>query len=174
MSDKKYIELVEKEGYQYVTRLIGKEGAVVIIPMIVFKNGDVKFQLILSERPTFDKPILEFPAGLLDDSTKSIEDMIHSELKEETGWTGDILKIYDPSPSSSGITDELLHIAIVRLIAKDKPSFVGDEKITILPLMSVDELLEYEFKNKDKIYISSRIITFLIGFSTARAMYVDE
>lgn len=163
MPKKDYIHLVEKNGYQYVERLIGQRGAVVIIPCIE-KNCEIYLQLILSTRPTFDKPILEMPAGLLEDD-ELIEDCIYRELKEETGWTCEISKIFDPSPSSAGLSNELLHIALVKLKEQTNPNFQGDEKITILPLMTAQQILNYIEQNKDIILVSSRLVTYIIGFS---------
>lgn len=54
----KYLKLNKTEsGYEYVSRKIAKAGAVVIIPQY-FDGDGLKFQFILSKRPTFDKPIL--------------------------------------------------------------------------------------------------------------------
>lgn len=160
----KYIELVEKDEYQYVTRLIGKRGAVVIIPLKYEGfSGSPKIQLILSTRPTFDKPILEFPAGLLDDDNETIENTIHRELKEETGWTCDIDHIVGPCPSSAGLSDEALYIATVLLEAPGENNLQGDEKIKVLPLMDVQDVQHYIDINEDKIYVSSRVQTYLEG-----------
>lgn len=163
----KYISLVEKDGYEYVTRNIGKRGAVVIIAS-KFVRGVHYYQLILSTRPTFGKPILEFPAGLLDIEGESIADAALRELREETGWTGGIVisPFEDfPAPSSAGLTDEILYLTTVSLNEADQiaPAHEPGEKIVVLPLMSMDDIRVYITKHKDTLYVSSRLLAFWIG-----------
>jgi len=110
--DTKYLKLVvDKNGHEFVQRKIGRRGAVVIIP----STADGKFQFILSKRPTFKLPVLEFPAGLIDDD-ESISEAALRELKEETGWdNGEITWSFNNAPSSAGLSTELLHIRKVLL-----------------------------------------------------------
>jgi 8-oxo-dGTP pyrophosphatase MutT (NUDIX family) len=167
MSDQKYIEIRNNNGYEYVTRLIGTRGAVVIIA----KDEEDRYQLILSKRPTFDKPILEFPAGLIDHEDESLEEVAIRELREETGWdmSGGVfgLIVHDmyPSPSSGGLSDEILYFAVANLkfAKKFDPDHQDGEKITVLPLMNEDELCSYISSNKDTIHVSSRVLAFALG-----------
>jgi len=165
--DTKYLKLIKVGQYEYVTRLIGKRGAAMIIPfMCCGEKGkeNYRLQLILSVRPTFDKPILEFPAGLLDDDTESIEETALRELKEETGWEGKVTKSNRlASPSSSGLTDEVLYFIMVELLEKGETAHTGNEKITVLPLMSPAEILSYIKEHKNEIYVSSRLHAFIQG-----------
>lgn len=163
---KQYVKIVDTYGYQYASRITGKRGAVVVVPIYRdYETQELKLQLILSERPTFDKPILEFPAGLLDDDSLSIEDTVLKELREETGWTGEIHSVLDPAPSSAGITDEILYIATVFLTEKHEPSHQGNEKIKVLPLMSFVDFIKYINEEDGKILVSSRLVTYMLGFT---------
>lgn len=166
----KYIELRNNNGYQYVTRLIGKDGAVVVIPWkLVY--GEMRFQLILSHRPTFDKPILEFPAGLIDHEGESIFEVALRELKEETGWSGWANKDWYnplPSPSSAGLSDELLYFVSVELKTQSDNCLQGEEKLEVLPLMTITEIKDFITEHtvnndKDDFLVSSRLLTFLAG-----------
>lgn len=165
--DTKYLKLIKVGQYEYVTRLIGKRGAAMIIPFMCCGEKDkenYRLQLILSVRPTFDKPILEFPAGLLDDDTESIEETALRELKEETGWEGKVAKSNRlASPSSSGLTDEVLYFVMIELSERGETSHTGNEKITVLPLMSPAEILSYIEEHKNEIYVSSRLHAFIQG-----------
>lgn len=158
----KYIELKEKDGYEYVTRITGKRGAAVVIPYMSKYFFDKKFQLILNTRPTFDKPILEFPAGLID-GNESIETTAIRELKEETGWVGKVKSVLGFSPTSEGLTDEIIYFVLVKLVKKEQTNFDDGEKIEVLPLMSIGDIIEFIEENEEKIIVSSRVRAFIIG-----------
>lgn len=162
----KYIKLVKTDsGYEYVTRKIGHDGAVVVIPQCYTDEG-LKFQLILSTRPTFDKPILEFPAGLLDVSGESLGDAALRELKEETGWSGEaklgIISQF-PAPSSAGLSDELIYFVPVVLTEQNDPAQTAGEHIEILPLMTLQQISQYIEECGSTILMSSRLLSFLYG-----------
>lgn len=167
MNDFKYLELKKNGTYEYVTRKIGKDGAVVIIPIFIdFKTKELKFQLILSQRPTFAKPVLEFPAGLIDKENETKMEVAARELKEETGWNAEFpfsAITNFPAPSSAGITDELIYLVPAYLTTKEEPNYQEGEDIVVLPLMNFIELSEYMNNNRKKIYISSRLLTFYLG-----------
>ncbi len=61
-------------------------------------------------RPPCNKLMIEFPAGLVDESEPP-EVAAMRELKEETGYTGTLKKIHLGSYSSPGLTSETIHIA---------------------------------------------------------------
>jgi 8-oxo-dGTP pyrophosphatase MutT (NUDIX family) len=165
----KYLKLKEKNGYEFVERKIGRNGAVVIIPFKIIDNK-VLYQLIISKRETFGLPILEFPAGLIDREDEDIEEVAIRELEEETGWIGGNITArfwqQFSSPSSAGLSTELLYFVTIDITdaKKEKPNFDGNEKIAVCSLMSIFELFEYiESKGNKNFLVSSRLMTFLIG-----------
>ena len=158
----KYIEMKNNNGYQYVSR-INNQRAAVIIPYLFDETQGLKFyQLIISKRPTFNEHIIQFPAGLIDEG-ETIQQAAIRELKEQTGWSGLVKDVYLESPSSAGLSNQLLHVVIIQL--KEKYSTLDldmGQDITLMPLMTVKEINEYIKKNKN-LLVSSRVLTFLIG-----------
>jgi len=62
------------------------------IPFVYFKDNPVpKLLLIANYRIPVNKYVLEFPAGLLDEG-EDIEVCGLRELKEETGYSGEVFK----------------------------------------------------------------------------------
>lgn len=159
----KYLKLNKTEnGYEYVSRTLGDRGAVVIIPIKKCDNQENKIQLILSLRPTFELPILEFPAGLLDNPEETIEDAALRELREETGWTGEVKYVSKMGcPSSAGLTTEVIYFVIVELHDKIERELQPGEVIHVLPLMTAKKIQEYISK-KTHLIVSSRVETYLL------------
>lgn len=122
--------------------------------------------MILSQRPTFEKPILEFPAGLIDKEGESLIEVARRELKEETGWNAEFTPAVVttfPSPSSAGLSDELLYFVPARLTTQELPDHQEGEKITVLPLMNLREIGVYLVENESKMLVSSRLLAFYFG-----------
>lgn len=76
--------------YEAVERTTRKPGQVCdgvdVIPILKKKNQKDQLVFIANYRPPVDQFVLEFPAGLLDNT--DIEENALRELKEETGYTG--------------------------------------------------------------------------------------
>jgi len=110
----KYLQLVEKDGWEYVTK--PAKCAVVVIP--VLDNGNLI--LIDEYRHPLQKRVISFPAGLIGDEHQ--EDIFHGarrELLEETGYLSKNIKLLLPnSPSSSATTDELFNLMLATSLVK--------------------------------------------------------
>ena len=87
--------------------------------------------LVKEFRPPVGRPVMAFPAGLIDDG-ESIETAAMRELAEETGWTGRLLGISPACYSSPGMTDENMHFARVRLHAEGEPAHEAEESIEVI------------------------------------------
>lgn len=106
MPPKEYLQLCTVENYQYVTRSIGK-----CVVEIISTTEHEKILLIEQFRPILGKLVLEWPAGLVGDENidETIAEAAKKELLEETGYSSDTVIILQNGPSSSGLTDEIIH-----------------------------------------------------------------
>lgn len=96
--------------WEAVQRVGAQHAAVIIAQM---RQGK-EILLIRQYRPALDSYVLEFPAGLIDIGESASECALR-ELREETGYSGNILKIMPPAASSAGLCGELLTLVLVSI-----------------------------------------------------------
>ena len=146
--------------YQYVQR-IDNTKAVVIIAIKQSHIYGRKYQLILQDRPTFDTYILQFPAGLID-KMQTIECAALRQLKQETGYSGVVKKVSNASPSSAGLSTELLYFVTIQITEQDKVQLNDqNNNIVILPLMTKSEIIDYI--GNTNYLISSRVYCYFMN-----------
>lgn len=112
LTDEKYLNLYKKGRWIFTSRKTELDSieidAVVIIPIL---SDEKKLVMVSQFRPSVNKKVLEFPAGLVDEG----EDFITAaarELFEETNLTISKIRMVRKNVfSSAGLTDE--NIAVV-------------------------------------------------------------
>ena len=120
--------------WDFVRRVskVGRKPIVVIIARTIVTKS---FIVIKQYRAPFDDYNYEVPAGLVDDDEKLSEASLR-ELKEETGYTGNVISISGPIASSAGMTDEVTHMVYIDVHEEPsfKPSPEATEDIEVIKL----------------------------------------
>jgi len=96
-------KLKHETGLVYEREIIDRMDAVAVVAV-----KDSKVVLVKQFRPPIDKPLLELPAGLIENDDP--EKTAYNELIEETGYKCNKLKLMTKYYSSAGYTNEVIHI----------------------------------------------------------------
>ena len=99
----------QEHSWSFVERN-AKRSAVVVIARTRTSN---KIVLIKQFRIPLARWIYEFPAGLVDEG-ESLETAAGRELLEETGFSGEVLSVSPPLPTSAGLCSEFIHLVTIR------------------------------------------------------------
>ena len=96
-------------GWSYVERRQNRRAVVIIARTET--NGSII--LIRQFRIPLAAWIYEFPAGLVDEG-EALATAALRELREETGYAGDVLSVSPALPTSAGLSSEYIHLVHVR------------------------------------------------------------
>ena len=118
----------ESREWSYATRP-GFNGAVCVVAII--PETLPKIVLIRQNRPPVGAPVIEFPAGLIDEG-EAPEVAAIRELREETGYVGLAEQIGPPVFTSPGLTDETIRFVRVTVQSQEKQRLEDDEEIEVL------------------------------------------
>lgn len=120
----KHVRVFERDGWEYVERKTAKE-AVAIIALI-------EERLILTEqlRRPVDARVIDLPAGLVEKFDRA--ETAKRELSEETGYACDSVELLASSPTSPGITSEIVHFYRANNLRREgRGGGVEGEEITV-------------------------------------------
>uniref|UniRef100_A0A9J8BGA8 ADP-sugar pyrophosphatase n=1 Tax=Cyprinus carpio carpio TaxID=630221 RepID=A0A9J8BGA8_CYPCA len=121
-------------------------------------------------RPPMGCNTLEFPAGLIDDN-ESVETAALRELKEETGYKGEVVGITPVSCLDPGLSNCTTQMVIVHINGDDTENVNPTQQlefveVILLPLnefqQKIDDLLQ-----KEKIAVDSKVYIYAMGMSQA-------
>lgn len=131
LAEGRFLGLYAENGWEFAARPLG-QGVVGVLP--VTSTGE----LILIEqfRRPVGGPVIEIPAGLVgdcpDDRSESPESAGHRELLEETGYVAAAMTRLTTTPSSAGLTNELVHLFLAtQLDRRHDGGGVAGEDITV-------------------------------------------
>jgi ADP-ribose pyrophosphatase len=112
----------------------------VLIGAYLLDDSGIHFLLEKQFRPSLNRYVYAFPAGLVDKEDKDEFETAYRETKEETGFEiEDITRILPPSPTSEGLSDECNAVVSCRLKRKGESKKEDFEDISSR-LYSEDEV----------------------------------
>lgn len=124
-------------GEKAIREVVKHPGAVAVVAI-----KDEELLLVRQYRYPLKKDLLEIPAGKLD-AGEAPEDCALRELREETGYRGDLtpLGIYNSSP---GFSDEAIHLFWARNLVWDPLNLDEDEflEVEVIPWKQALQMAE--------------------------------
>ncbi|MCI2068271.1 MAG: NUDIX hydrolase [Bacilli bacterium] len=119
----------------------------VVIPLYYKdpKSGQLALLMTSQFRPPLNKYVTSFPAGLMDKTDSDIFEVAKREAREEVGADiADLELLAPPSPTSSGLSDELNSIVLARLVGFENRELEEFEDIgyRLVPMQQVKDLLD--------------------------------
>ena len=106
------ITWIQKNGQPHHWEAVTRQGDGSCVLIVATLRPSGRLVLVRQYRPALDSICLEFPAGLVD-AGESFEAAALRELREETGYVGEVKRVISPRAVSSGLTAE--RIAMVMM-----------------------------------------------------------
>jgi len=143
-NNKKVYEFIERNNDQKAVIIIAQEKE--------------KILLIKQFRVPVLNYVIEFPAGLIE-KNESIEECVHREFIEETGYRCDIIEISPPTATSAGLTTEKVYFVKVEI-----KEYIGEnqESSEDIEVLWVDDSNWQEIK-KENVIINGWVYSYMEG-----------
>ncbi|KAK2892974.1 hypothetical protein Q8A67_012962 [Cirrhinus molitorella] len=140
---------------------------IALLKRTLHKDGVV---MVKQFRPPMGCNTLEFPAGLIDDN-ETVETAALRELKEETGYKGEVVGVTPVTCLDPGLSNCTTQMVVVHINGDDIENINPTQQlefveVILLPLdefqQKIDELLQ-----KEKIVVDSKVYIYAMGMSQA-------
>jgi ADP-ribose pyrophosphatase len=134
------LEIQAPDGSRFSRNLVRHVGAVAVLPV----DDDGTVHLLRQYRSSFDRFMLEMPAGLRDIDQEDLEVAARRELEEEVGLQARELVLLGCVANSSGFTDQRtwLYLGLGLTAVEAAPDGVEEHFIERCT-MPLEELLHY-------------------------------
>ncbi len=131
---------IEKEELR-ISKQDFRRADAVLIGAYTIRNDKLYLLLEKQFRQALNHEVISFPAGLCDKEDRDVIDSARRELREETGYEADEIKLLlPPSPTSEGLSDECNCVVLAHLSMKGKEEKEEFEDISAR-LYSRDEVI---------------------------------
>ena len=131
-------EVLLPNGKTSTRELIKHPGAVAIIMV----TDDEKIVLVEQYRKPMEKPLVEIPAGKLDEGEEPLACAVR-EMEEETGYECESMEKLISLYTSPGFADEIIHIYVAKgLKKKENAKGLDEDEFVDLMEVSLEEALE--------------------------------
>lgn len=140
--------------------------AVLIIPWIVETQQLI---IIKQYRPPAKGYVYELPAGLID-AGEDVVVAAKRELREETGYSGEVIGIIDPAFNTPGMSGEAVYSAYMEVTAGQSPEVdlqdSEDISVCLLSRDKIESFMQDEIANKS--LFDSKLLMYLYGILTEK------
>ena len=120
-----YVEL--PNGKEATRDVVLHPGAAAVIPL----TDDGYIYLVKQFRKPVDEILLEIPAGKLDHENEDPRECAARELKEETGFTAEEIRLVSSVYSCVGFSNEIIHIYLATGLKKGEMKLDEDEFLSV-------------------------------------------
>lgn len=144
--------------------------AVAVIARLTLGDGVPRLLLVKQYRPAVDAVTVELPAGLIDDGETPSQAALR-ELREETGFVGNVTAVHAPTPLSPGLSDESVVLVEVDVQGAEKPhpqQLDPSENIHVVsvPLARLSDAIRY-MQEHQGVHVMHAVSTLAVGISCA-------
>ena len=158
------IEWSQTNGESHRWEAVSRPDEQRVVMIIAHLRPKGQLLCVRQYRPALDGRVLEFPAGLVDQG-ESFEQAALRELREETGYTGQVRTLLPPRAVSSGICSERIATAIVdideNLPANHKPCPQLEDSEDLETVLLDPHAWEQTLSTEDE--VDAKLSSYLLG-----------
>ena len=100
-------EFAAPDGSTFTRDIVRSPGAVGVVPLVFDAEGNPSVVLVSQYRPSYERTVLEIPAGMRDIAGEDTESVARRELVEEAGLQADQVELLTEILPSPGMTDSV-------------------------------------------------------------------
>lgn len=116
------------DGATFQRDIVRSPGAVAAVPLVFDAEGNASVVLLQQYRPTYERDLIEIPAGMRDVDGEPTEETARRELREEVGFDPASLEVLIELLPSPGLTDSVTTIYLAAGGASTERSLHGPEE----------------------------------------------